>query len=1680
MRKRGERSVKDLYDRTKKISQPEAFPEESFCIQGRGDQLDHELLRMKSGTFSACSPRMRAESGTCNVCSAPCSSCLHRSLSVMELKVESAFSDNSGRVEEDGSCTLIDADEQPLCKRRKFDDEQHVSSETSNIVSANSSNDSSCENVESKVMLGTSTTCDISENVDMPSEVCEAIAGQQLLSPKNFHSDNEFCSSPREHQRFSDQDGEKHGVECHGDNISCLSGFKDASVPTSDQTVEVDKKDITCNSALTCDLDMQKVSQEKGSYGLYNYENGASRGDSRKTTACTDGSPRKKSDASALKAGLCDKSVPAESTLSKATTFPEVQYPSSNAHSNHDVRPKANFGDLQHNLVTEYHEEIFECSMDYVESSAGGQLASKSTEGRKCDMLSNTKVSKANDTRRESFSRALKIDIPCLENKDRDDSKIQSDEIIKCSSNNEQHQLKSSFLKPLSDHESQMQPGMTGDRENQEIDNELDDVKVCDICGDAGREELLATCSRCIDGAEHIYCMRVMVDKIPEGNWLCEECQLKDVEDKRKDKYETISSTPISESFTENNRNCGSRLTPQDLVKSGDTATDPEVGGFTKGKQNLQKSVKRHVDNVEVISTTSKRIVENNSGSRETASPRKSNVLSRESSFRSSHMEKIKSANIASSPRDPSVISFQASSSHAIGSMPKIQEQLHSPGGSLLKQNSFNNLNSKPRVKQLIGDVPDKKRITRDFGSTNTREGASVRKLIRSGSFKSVNSGHSNIESVKQKKLLNLPRAQSSRALKPVNEVKMLDKNNSFILDRPLVSPSAKTGSSIPKLDLKIPHHDKDFVSKSKADLVSFKRGLDSTNNLGCSEMKKTSHTSGSYERCNLEQDTRQVVPKEADSASPGATNKQRRVPDTILRNSVPQLAGLSHRGDKDKVPGNSVSTKREVPGVGQILCCNKCNEAGHAAQLCPTDNLRDSSISKSSDGQSLRGITKSSNKWKSAAAAVMSETRKRKKSILSDKSKEYSASRADVSCELVSRNLLANSNSEKNLHVNGISDQKNMSGNAEPATDVQQAKHQEESPCLPKGTTLTETSTKTLDVPNGTDSPQIDHSSLSNPFRAVVIPDHEFIWQGSFEVLRAGTLPEIYDGIQAHLSSCASPKVLEVVTQFPSRVRLEEVPRLSSWPSQFQGKKPEDDNIALYFFAKDTDSYERIYLKLLDNMLENDLALRGNINSIELLIFPSNKLQENSQRWNRLFFLWGIFRARRKGCLNGPSNSQMKICGSKLNLDSIAQDLASPDDFPCEKKNSDGNLDEKSCGNDIDGRILNAQQPQPEKSSAYVDAQPFLASGIDGRILNAINPPFHQKTVRQAPSEPVSCLFPVNKPLKSLLELHASPDTCSGLQISAEEVQTSQGAYCIDLNIVSKSEFGVAAVSPSCGLENSRQIHQNGALSAKEISPDFAQGGEGKGNIEKVREKEISMRCEEPLYRNQQENLTVRDHVSLEYKPNKKRSRSSSVETVSQASGETAKSTNENFWNRKANFIFHEDETECKKIKANSRIGNLFNSNMDRWQHTDDVHSAVVMPKNIEGANRNFFPAGLCCPAKSTIFDNAIHVPSSDDEEALESKTPDLELALGVKKSSEKEVLPLLFPLVNKKESHLEMVAPAKSDRDDLSVSLSLSLGLPGIEKEKANSVLKTEQFLPERPCLNTSLLLFRDFTNA
>lgn len=71
-------------------------------------------------------------------------------------------------------------------------------------------------------------------------------------------------------------------------------------------------------------------------------------------------------------------------------------------------------------------------------------------------------------------------------------------------------------------------------------------------------------------------------------------------------------------------------------------------------------------------------------------------------------------------------------------------------------------------------------------------------------------------------------------------------------------------------------------------------------------------------------------------------------------------------------------------------------------------------------------------------------------------------------------------------------------------------------------------------------------------------------------EVQKSRNLSAMHSGMQAYLSSFASPKVVEVVNQFPVKVTLNEVPRLSTWPAQFQDIGAKENHVALFFFAKD------------------------------------------------------------------------------------------------------------------------------------------------------------------------------------------------------------------------------------------------------------------------------------------------------------------------------------------------------------------------------------------------------------------------------------------------------------------------------------------------------------------------------
>ncbi|KEH42606.1 hypothetical protein MTR_1g070430 [Medicago truncatula] len=111
---------------------------------------------------------------------------------------------------------------------------------------------------------------------------------------------------------------------------------------------------------------------------------------------------------------------------------------------------------------------------------------------------------------------------------------------------------------------------------------------------------------------------------------------------------------------------------------------------------------------------------------------------------------------------------------------------------------------------------------------------------------------------------------------------------------------------------------------------------------------------------------------------------------------------------------------------------------------------------------------------------------------------------------------------------------------------------------------------------------------------------------------------------MEAHLSTCHAVEVINFVSSFPEIITLDELPRSSIWPSQFRAQVTKED-IGLYFFAKDVNS-------LMNKMIKNDMALKGNLNGAELLIFPSNILpQEIQLDMNDSLFFLGVFQDRKE-----------------------------------------------------------------------------------------------------------------------------------------------------------------------------------------------------------------------------------------------------------------------------------------------------------------------------------------------------------------------------------------------------------------------------------------------------------------
>ncbi|XP_075084309.1 uncharacterized protein LOC107783956 isoform X2 [Nicotiana tabacum] len=140
-----------------------------------------------------------------------------------------------------------------------------------------------------------------------------------------------------------------------------------------------------------------------------------------------------------------------------------------------------------------------------------------------------------------------------------------------------------------------------------------------------------------------------------------------------------------------------------------------------------------------------------------------------------------------------------------------------------------------------------------------------------------------------------------------------------------------------------------------------------------------------------------------------------------------------------------------------------------------------------------------------------------------------------------------------------------------------------------------------------------------------------DFIWRGSFNIWNKEY--ETFYG-QAHLSVKACQKVFEEASLLPASLQLEMLPKSDLWPKSFTISEPTDDNIALYFFPSDI-RWEKVFDRLVEKMISNELALRAIVTNAELLVFTSTELPLLYWRFQGKHYLWGVFRAKRDSSRN-------------------------------------------------------------------------------------------------------------------------------------------------------------------------------------------------------------------------------------------------------------------------------------------------------------------------------------------------------------------------------------------------------------------------------------------------------------
>ncbi|CAI8604376.1 unnamed protein product [Vicia faba] len=141
--------------------------------------------------------------------------------------------------------------------------------------------------------------------------------------------------------------------------------------------------------------------------------------------------------------------------------------------------------------------------------------------------------------------------------------------------------------------------------------------------------------------------------------------------------------------------------------------------------------------------------------------------------------------------------------------------------------------------------------------------------------------------------------------------------------------------------------------------------------------------------------------------------------------------------------------------------------------------------------------------------------------------------------------------------------------------------------------------------------------------------PIVEPMWRGNLLFCDKSKTISTVNGLLAHLSSLASPKVLEEADLFPEVLSADLLPRSSVWPNSFKKEGPTDKSIALYFFPVNERSSISAFDKLVGDIIRTEEAIRVVTENAVLLIFPSTLLPIQHQRFQSKHYLWGVFKKK-------------------------------------------------------------------------------------------------------------------------------------------------------------------------------------------------------------------------------------------------------------------------------------------------------------------------------------------------------------------------------------------------------------------------------------------------------------------